>query len=88
MYYISFKDTFVKKQMLEIEQISFSHLQWIYYREALDCKDSNGNIVQMEHGFHRGEINFQGLKPDGYMFKDGKHHFYEFLGIICLIYLF
>ena len=69
--------------MLELEQISFPHLQWIYYREALDCKDSSGQHVQMEHAFHRGEFEFKGLKPDGYLFKDGKHHFFEFLGNNC-----
>ena len=66
--------------MLEVEQISFPHLQWIYYREALDCIDSNGQHVQMEHAYHRGEFEFEGHKPDGYLFKDGKHHFYEFRG--------
>ena len=71
---------FEKRHMLELEQISFPHLQWIYYREALDCIDSTGQRVQMEHAFHRGEIEFKGLKPDGYLFKDGKHHFYEFQG--------
>ena len=66
--------------MLEIEQISFGHLQWIYYRQALDGYDSQGNFVQIQHAFFRGEIDFQGLKPDGYLFKDGKHYFYEYQG--------
>ena len=66
--------------MLEIEQISFGHLQWIYYRQALDGYDSQGNFVQIQHAYFRGEIDFQGLKPDGYLFKDGKHYFYEYQG--------
>ena len=66
--------------MLEVEQISFQHLQWIYYRQAIDGKDSSGQYVQMEHAYHRGEINFKGYKPDGYLFKDGRHHFYEYRG--------
>ena len=66
--------------MLEVEQISFAHLQWIYYRQALDGYDNEGQFVQMEHAYHRGEKEFKGLKPDGYLFKNGKHHFYEFQG--------
>ena len=73
--------------MLEVEQISFQHLQWIYYRQAIDGKDSSGQYVQMEHAYHRGEINFKGYKPDGYLFKDGRHHFYEYRGTFSLISL-
>ena len=72
--------TFVKKQMLEVEQISFPHLQWIYYRQAIDGYDNQGQFVQIEHAYHRGEKSFEGLKPDGYLFKNGKHYFYEFQG--------
>ena len=64
--------------MLEKEKISFGHLQWIYYRQALDGYDSQGNFVQIQHAYFRGEIDFQGLKPDGYLFKDGKHYEYLF----------
>ena len=71
--------------MLEKEKISFGHLQWIYYRQALDGYDSQGNFVQIQHAYFRGEIDFQGLKPDGYLFKDGKHYFYEYQGNIHLI---
>ena len=66
--------------MLEVEQISYGHLQWIYYRQAMDGYDNEGQFVQMEHAYHRGEKVFQGLKPDGYLFKDGKHYFYEYQG--------
>ena len=52
----------MKKQMLEVEKISFGHLQWIYYRQALDGYDSQGNFVQIQHAYFRGEIDFQGLK--------------------------
>ena len=71
--------------MLEKEKISFGHLQWIYYRQALDGYDSQGNFVQIQHAYFRGEIDFQGLKPDGYLFKDGKHYFYEYQGNIHYI---
>ena len=66
--------------MLEVEQISFGHLQWIYYRQAIDGYDNQGKYVQMEHAYFRGEKMFQGLQPDGYMFKNGKHYFYEYQG--------
>ena len=68
--------------MLEVEKISFGHLQWIYYRQALDGYDSQGNFVQIQHAYFRGEVDFEGLKPDGYLFKDGKHYFYEYQGKI------
>ena len=71
--------------MLETEKISFGHLQWIYYRQALDGYDSHGNFVQIQHAYFRGEYEFEGLKPDGYLFKDGKHYFYEYQGMIQLL---
>ena len=68
--------------MLEVEKISFQHLQWIYYRQAIDGYDEQGNYVQIQHAYFRGEIEFNGQKPDGYLFKDGKHFFYEYQGNI------
>ena len=73
---------FKKTLMLKAEQVSMPAMQWIYYRQAIDGKDSEGKYVQMEHAYHRGEKEFEGMKVDGYMFKDGKHVFYEFLGSI------
>ena len=70
--------------MLEAEKISFGHLQWIYYRQAIDGYDSQGKFVQIQHAYFRGEFDFMGLKPDGYLFKDGKHFFYEYQGKISL----
>ena len=72
--------------MLEIEKISFQHLQWIYYRQAIDGRDEEGNYVQIQHAYFRGEIVFEGQKPDGYLFKDGKHFFYEYQGNIVHIF--
>ena len=74
--------------MLEKEKISFGHLQWIYYRQALDGYDSQGNFVQIQHAYFRGEVDFQGLKPDGYLFKDGKHYFYEYQGNDFILFSF
>ena len=68
--------------MLEVEKISFQHLQWIYYRQAIDGRDEQENYVQIQHAYFRGEKEFNGQKPDGYLFKDGKHFFYEYQGNI------
>ena len=73
--------------MLEIENVSFPHLQWIYYRQALDGFDKDGNFVQIQHAYFRGEVEFRNKKPDGYLFKDGKHYFYEFRGTIHFMHI-
>ena len=44
--------------------------------------DSNGNRIQIEHGYHRGEHYLEETKShvDGYMFKNDQHYFMEYLG--------
>ena len=63
------------------DQCSLAALQWIQYRQHLDGYDANGQFCQMEHHYHHGEVEFDGKKPDGYMFKDNKHVFFEFIGM-------
>ena len=72
---------FKKSLMIEANSISFPHMQWLYYMQEIEGYDSKGKFVQMEHGYHRGEKRFMGHLPDGYMYKDGRHYFYEFLGM-------
>lgn len=71
---------FKKSLLIEAKSISFKQIQWLYYIEATECMDKNGNRVTLEHGYHRGEKKFGGYLPDGYMLKDGRHYFFEFLG--------
>ena len=65
--------------------ISFGQIQWLNYIQN-QCRDSNGQIVQIEHEYFRGEVTFEDKKlmkiwkPDGHALIDGKHHFYEYLG--------
>ena len=75
---------FHKKLMLTAQQVSMAAMQWIYYLQAIDGQDSSGKYVQMHHAYHRGEHEIEGMKVDGYMFKDGKHVFYEFLGMFSV----
>ena len=62
-------------------QMSFPQIQWIQYLEQTDiCVDSEGVRHRIEHGYYRGEYEFEGIKPDGYLFINGEHLFFEFLG--------
>ena len=69
-----------KKLLLEAKSVSFKQIQWLYYIQATEGVDRQGNKVQLEHGYHRGEKRYGGYLPDGYMYKNGCHYFYEFLG--------
>ena len=69
-----------KTLLLESKSVSFPQLQWLYYMQAKEGWDKNGNFIQMDHGYHRGEKRFMGYLPDGHLYKDGRHYFYEFLG--------
>ena len=72
--------SYKKSLLLEAKGVSFKQVQWLYYIEATECRDSNGNKVTLEHEYHRGEKRFMGYLPDGYMEKDGRRYFYEFMG--------
>ena len=66
---------------LMTDQISMGQMQWLYaIQETALCVDSNGKKIQIEHGYHRGEVEIYGCKVDGYMVKDGREHFFEYLG--------
>ena len=55
--------------------VSFGQIQWLFYLQATTYKG-----VQLEHAFYHGELEFDGWKPDGYVFIEGVHHFFEYLG--------
>ena len=62
-------------------QMSLGQIQWIQYLETTDiCVDRNGVRHRIEHGYYRGEFEYDQIKPDGYLFIDDKHYFFEFLG--------
>ena len=64
-------------------QMSLGQIQWIQYLETTDiCVDRNGVRHRIEHGYYRGEFEYDQIKPDGYLFIDDKHYFFEFLGNI------
>ena len=66
---------------LMTDQISMGQMQWLYaIQETALCLDSNGKKIQIEHGYHRGEVEVYGCKVDGYMVKDGREFFFEYLG--------
>ena len=71
---------FEKSLMIESKSVSFPQMQWLYYMQETEGWDHDGKYVQMEHGYHRGEKRILGYLPDGYIFKNGVHYFYEFLG--------
>ena len=62
-------------------QMSFPQIQWLQYLEQTDvCVDKNGKRHRIEHGYFRGEYEFENIKPDGYLYIDDEHLFFEFLG--------
>ena len=46
----------------------------------MELIDDNGDVVQMEHAYYRGEKEYDGFKLDGYACVDNENIFYEFLG--------
>ena len=74
------KNGWFHKQIMA-SQMSFSQIQWIQFLETTDvCVDQSGQRHRIEHGYYRGEFEFERIKPDGYLFIDGQHKFFEFLG--------
>lgn len=69
------------------DQTSLAAVQWLTYIQEVYGKDSKGNFCQLHHGFHQGEKNVDGKYPDGYMFRDGEHKYFEFNGKIVYIIL-
>ena len=71
---------YFKKQIMT-DQTSFVALQWLQYLQATEfCVDSTGKRITIENLYHRGEKEFEGMKVDGYMLKNGQHIFLEFNG--------
>ena len=65
--------------------VSFPAMQWLYWVQSTDeCVDSNGNRIQLQHKYFRGEKKIGPYEVDGYMEKDGEMYFYEFQG--CYIH--
>ena len=69
-----------RKSIMTYQQ-SLGQVQWLQYlQESSLCLDNSGNRIQMEYGYYQGETEYDNLKPDGYMVKDGEQHFFEYLG--------
>ena len=76
-----FKNKKAHKKLMT-DQMSMGQVQWLNaVQETALCLDENGNKIQIEHGYFRGEKEVYGCKVDGYMIKDGREHFFEYLGI-------
>ena len=79
---------FRKQLMLGMEQSSMAALQWLYYEQER-CLDKNGQQVQIQHAYFRGEHRVGKWKIDGFAIVDGQHRYYEFNGMlhtICFIW--
>ena len=74
------KKSGVYQKKIMADQMSFVQIQWLNYVQETQCFDKNGLKHKLQHGYHQGEIEFEGIKPDGYVNKDNKHYFFEFLG--------
>ena len=63
------------KKKVMVDGCSLGQLEWLSYIEV----EEN---IKLEHAYHRGEHSQFGDKyrPDGYIHKNGTHHFYEYLG--------
>ena len=70
---------FFKKSILT-SQTSFSATQWLYWLQEQPICFNIGEKLQLQHAYFRGEYDYNGYKPDGYLCKNGEHHFFEFLG--------
>jgi len=80
---IIYNDTFTKSIMLQKEQTSLMAVQWLMYKQALlnrDVKKFTNESIKIEHAYYRGEKEFCGWKPDGFLDYFGDKYFYEFLG--------
>ena len=70
---------FFKKSVMA-PGVSFGQIQWLMFLQETECFDSNMVRIQLQHAYFRGEVDFDGFKPDGYAVIDGVEHFYEYLG--------
>ena len=71
--------TYYQKSIMA-DQTSFVAQQWLYYMQEQSVCYENGVKVQMDHVYFRGEKVIGGYKVDGYINRNGKHVFFEFLG--------
>ena len=57
-------------------------LQWILYTQETfpALHPAGGDVIQLEHGYFRGEKQFEGYKIDAYAKINETHYFFEFLG--------
>ena len=63
------------------DQMSLGQIQWLQWLQTTDfCKDKDGNTITIEHGYFHGEKRVGHYLVDGYMKKDGKEYFMEYLG--------
>ena len=64
------------------KRFSFESLQWLNYMQesCLALVDKNGDRVQIQHEYFRGEKSLGGFDLDGFALVDEKSLFFEFLG--------
>ena len=63
-----------------MDGVSLGQLQWIYTVQQSDFCISNGQRIQIDHAYHRGEHEENGFKFDGFFIKNGVKFFLEFNG--------
>lgn len=66
--------------MLDKETTSLMAVQWLMYRQAQLDKKLGENSPRIEHAYYRGEKEFCGWKPDGFIEYENDKYFFEFLG--------
>ena len=77
------------KKSIMASGTSLAAQKWLYFMQESDLvKDANGNKIQIEHKYHRGEHKVKrlsGSKPwsvDGYFVKNDVRYFLEFHGML------
>ena len=74
------KGPFSKRTMTS--GVSLEQVQWLNYLQEMspDILQADGSRAKIHHAYFRGEIDFDGWKPDGYACVDGRNVFFEYLG--------
>ena len=75
------KDNKFKKNIM-MAGVSLGQLQWLSYLQHYDktFKDKDGNLIQIEHAYFRGEHKINNYAVDGYVSMENGQIFLEYLG--------
>ena len=70
------------KKNVMMSGVSLGQLQWITYMQHYDnrFKDKDGNLIQIEHAYYRGEYKVKNYAIDGYASTEDCDIFLEYLG--------